>query len=159
MTSSRMLRHVALIRTDVLEEHITSIVRVTRIGMLGITLAVTSNWSTPILVTLMMGAIHSSETPVLTRATQCNIPEDCTLEAWRCFYIFGPSLGLHYSISLCTNLQKFQPTKLQLYMNIWTFLSRLWSKNMMLQLASRIHIHETSWNETYILLWWHVVVT
>jgi hypothetical protein len=41
--SSGMLRHVALVRTDVLEEPSTSFIRVTRIGELGITLAVTSN--------------------------------------------------------------------------------------------------------------------
>jgi demethoxyubiquinone hydroxylase (CLK1/Coq7/Cat5 family) len=39
---SAMLRHVALVRTDVSEEHIASIIRVTRIGELG-TLEVTSN--------------------------------------------------------------------------------------------------------------------
>jgi hypothetical protein len=33
--SSSMLRHEALVRTDVSEEHITSIIRVTRIGELG----------------------------------------------------------------------------------------------------------------------------
>jgi hypothetical protein len=38
-----MLRRVALIRTDVLEEHSASVIRVTRVGELGITLAVTSN--------------------------------------------------------------------------------------------------------------------
>jgi hypothetical protein len=38
-----MLHHVALVRTDVLEEHITSMIRVRRIGELGTTLAITSN--------------------------------------------------------------------------------------------------------------------
>jgi hypothetical protein len=45
MLSSGMLRHVAFVRTDVLEERSASIIRVTRIGEIG-TLAVTSNWST-----------------------------------------------------------------------------------------------------------------
>jgi hypothetical protein len=35
MASSRMLRHVALVRTDVSEELSPSIVKVTRIGELG----------------------------------------------------------------------------------------------------------------------------
>jgi hypothetical protein len=43
MASSVMLRRVALVRTDVSEEISASIFRVTRIGELGTTLAVTSD--------------------------------------------------------------------------------------------------------------------
>jgi hypothetical protein len=40
MASSGMLRSVALVRTDVSEEHSASFIRVARIGVLGTTLAV-----------------------------------------------------------------------------------------------------------------------
>jgi hypothetical protein len=57
-----MLRRVALVRTDVSEELSDSFIRVTRIGELGTTLAVTRLLVTtsfvpisPILVTLMKG--------------------------------------------------------------------------------------------------------
>jgi hypothetical protein len=43
MVSSGMLRHMALVRTDVSEELSASFVRVTRISELGTPLAVTSN--------------------------------------------------------------------------------------------------------------------
>jgi hypothetical protein len=43
MVSSGMLRHVALVRTNVSEELIASFIRVTRIGEVGTKLAVTSN--------------------------------------------------------------------------------------------------------------------
>jgi hypothetical protein len=43
MASSRMLRRAALVRTDVSEERSTSFIRVTGVGELGTTLAVTSN--------------------------------------------------------------------------------------------------------------------
>jgi hypothetical protein len=43
MASSEMLRRVALVRNDVSEELSACFIRVTRIGELGTTMAVTSN--------------------------------------------------------------------------------------------------------------------
>jgi hypothetical protein len=69
MVFSGMLRRLALVRTDVSEEHSASFIKVTRIGGLG----------TMVLVTLMKEALRSSETSVVTRATRRNIPEDTIL--------------------------------------------------------------------------------
>jgi hypothetical protein len=80
MSSIGMIRSVALVRNDVSEERIASIIRVTRTNELRtfsvasnrsvLLLLVTANvHSSPILVTLMMEAIRSVEKSVLTRFT------------------------------------------------------------------------------------------
>jgi hypothetical protein len=93
MWSSGMLSRLALVRTDVSEELSASIIRVTRICELGTTLAVflrsvrrllvTANVvpSSPILVTLMMEALSSPETSVVTKATRRNVSKDDILHS------------------------------------------------------------------------------
>jgi hypothetical protein len=73
MTSSGILRRVALVRTDVSQE--LSVCR----------LLVTANVvpSSPNLVTLMLVALCSFETSALTRATRRNIPQDGILHSHR----------------------------------------------------------------------------
>jgi hypothetical protein len=85
MPSSGMLRHVDLVRTDVSEDLSESIIRATRIGELGTTLAVTSKRRTlrRNTITLIMEALSASETSVLRRATRRNIPEDGNLHSHR----------------------------------------------------------------------------
>jgi hypothetical protein len=98
MASSGVLRRVALERIDISEEISASIIRVTidKLGTLVVTsnrrklrrntkrarLLVTTNVpSSPILITLTMKALSSSETSVLTRSTLRNIPEDAILHS------------------------------------------------------------------------------
>jgi hypothetical protein len=96
MPSSWMWRRVAPVRTDDSEERSACIIMVTIIVELGKTLAVTYNLisvlrllvtavvpNSPIIVTLMMEAIHYPETSVLTRPTRSNIPEDGSLKISR----------------------------------------------------------------------------
>jgi hypothetical protein len=71
MPCSGILRCVALVRTDVSEERSSYIIRAT--GLLFTANVVPSS---PILVTLMMEELRSSETSALIRATRRNIPED-----------------------------------------------------------------------------------
>jgi hypothetical protein len=111
MASSGMLRRVALVRADVSEERSASFIKVTRLGELGTTLAVTSNRRT---------LRCSSETSVLIRATRRNIPEDTILEPphpcdvpKNLYYIynyvklFSKLLNINSSTALCWTLVAF----------------------------------------------------
>jgi hypothetical protein len=71
MASSGVLCSVALARMDVSEEFSASIIMVTRIGVLGTTLAVSRNRRT----------LRRNKKSVHTRATRCNIPEDAILHS------------------------------------------------------------------------------
>jgi hypothetical protein len=76
ISSSGMLRRVALVRTDSSEELSASSFRVTTIGELGTKLVLISNESTLRRNTTwrMNEALSYSETSVLTRVTRRNIP-------------------------------------------------------------------------------------
>jgi hypothetical protein len=94
-----MLRRVALVKTDVSEERSTSIIRVTSVGELGTTLAVTTDRCT----------LRKEKTPsVLTTATRSNIPEDGILYK---VLFFPPTCDastqriIAYGLSLLTLLQ------------------------------------------------------
>jgi hypothetical protein len=88
-----MLRRVVLVIAEVSEVRSASIIRVTRVGELG--------------TTLIMEALSSSETSVLTRVTQRNIPEDGILHVREYCEVneFAPLL-------LFTNTNKYITIKL-----------------------------------------------
>jgi hypothetical protein len=82
MPSSGILCRAALARTDVSEERSISIFRVTRTFLRSLSrLLISANVvsSSPNLVKLMMEALRSSETSVLTEATRRYIPENSIL--------------------------------------------------------------------------------
>jgi hypothetical protein len=81
MPFSGMLCRVTLITTEVSQGYIAPIIKVTRIGELAKTLAITSNRST-----LMIEVIRSYETLALSRATRRNISEDGVLT----MHVFEP---------------------------------------------------------------------
>jgi hypothetical protein len=96
MTSSRILRRVALVRTDVPEEFRASIRCLRR-------LLVTANFlSSAILVTLIIWVIRSSETSVLTRATRRNTSEDAILHSHR-----RENLKSFTTERMCSNIQGY----------------------------------------------------
>jgi hypothetical protein len=104
MASSGMLRRVTLVRTEVSHELSASFIRVTRIGELGTSLALTSNRrtlrSSPILITLTKEVLSSSETSVLTRATRRSVRRLLVTAS-----VVPSSLILEVGTMLCISLQ------------------------------------------------------
>jgi hypothetical protein len=109
MPSSAVLRR-GIVGTDVSEERIASVIRVRRSGELGTALAATNNRRmqrrllvavnavprSPILVTLMMEELRSSETSVLAGTPRCGMAEDGILHS-NC----GENLRYYYFGHLC----------------------------------------------------------
>jgi hypothetical protein len=89
MLSSGILWHVALVRTDVSEEHSASIIRVTRIRELG-TLVVTANIvpSSLILVTLMMEALYKIVLLFMVYVNVLSTISDGIISHYMCFLFY-----------------------------------------------------------------------
>jgi hypothetical protein len=113
---------------------ITSITRVTRISKLETTFAVvyhhsvfqlllTTNVvpSSPILVTLMTEAMHSSEMLVLTSATRHDIPDDGILQ---CILTIHDFLSVYFIYRIgCVEVMYFT---LLMWATVWTEESKYW---------------------------------
>jgi hypothetical protein len=74
---------VGLVRTDVSEDRIVSIIGLKIIGQLELIVTANDVLSSLILITLMMVAIRSPEKSSLTGSTWCNIPGDGNLHSHR----------------------------------------------------------------------------
>jgi hypothetical protein len=91
-----MLRRVTLVRIDVSEE----------LGALALAFL-----SSPILVTLMMETLSSPETPIITRATRRNIPEDAILHSHRREHLKSYNTNFSFEIYKKYNHVAFSQTK------------------------------------------------
>jgi hypothetical protein len=110
MPSSGMWHQVGLVKIDISEKRIASVVRVEIISELGTTLAVTSKlkhtltanvvYSSLILSTLKSGAKFFSETSILTRTTWHHIPGDGIQ-----YYLYYVGINIVYFYS---SLKKFR---------------------------------------------------
>jgi hypothetical protein len=86
MAVTGIFSSVVLVRSDVSEERIAFISRLTTHGDQGTTIVITNNvvLSSPIRVTLMMEVILHSETSIGIKTTLRNIQEDAVLRNMLC---------------------------------------------------------------------------
>jgi hypothetical protein len=175
--SSGLWRRVALERTEVSEERDPCMIRVTRIGELGTTLAVISNWSklrrnsgnvvpsSPIIVTVIMKEIRSSKTSVLIRATRRHIPEDGIPHSYRRGKLKSYIIFIYIAISKACfkKLLLFRKNYRTVHIFIYVFkLCPLWGCGCYLSVNSWcLWLYTLFWvNTRYFefLILWHIVI-